>query len=159
MTKAKGTFACPICGHDKPHHHPDKQVAAYREDQVRNDGWISTAHRQPNKGGWYLCLGVEVPNDYGKNPDDGFLAHQRWSVISWLNWVRNGGAICGRYTTTESEIQEVLFYDHDGVFRGWRLRNLLGNAVPSGAESRFAVYAKPKYWRELPAGLKAHQEP
>ena len=87
-----GTFACPICGLDKPHHHPDEQVAAYREDQVRRDGWTSVAHRQPKESGWYLCLGIEVdPDQYGKKKDF-WTPNERWSQLSWFRWVRNAGA-------------------------------------------------------------------
>jgi hypothetical protein len=32
---AGGTFACPICGHDKPHHHTEKEITAFREDGIR----------------------------------------------------------------------------------------------------------------------------
>lgn len=141
----KGTFACPICGLDRPHHHPEAQVVAYREDQIRADGWISTAHRQPEGRGWYLCKDIEIdPEQYGPirdQDDDWSYQNPRWSQLSWFLWVRDGGEV-------GDHPPDVLFYDRS--CRNWRLRNLLGNAVRSGAESRFAVFAQPKYWRELP---------
>lgn len=148
MTEAEGTFACPICGYDKPHHHSDKQVAAYREDQARNDGWTSAQHRNPKKSGWYLCLGVEIDLHQYSEPKGFWGHHPRWSQLSWLKWVREAGARQG--ADSEHEVQEVLYFDALGQ-RGWYLRNWLGNAVPSGAESRFSVGAQPKYWRDLPA--------
>ena len=149
--EAQGTFACPICGHDKPHHHPDEQVAAYREDQERDDGWTSPVHRQPKEDGWYLCAGVEVDADQFGGPQDGYLAEHRWRQLSWLKWVREAGARQG--PGWEHEVQEVLYYSRRGQ-SGWYLRNWLGNAVPSGEESRFPVRAQPKHWRELPVGVR-----
>lgn len=142
--ESRGTFACPICGLDTPHYHSEEQVAAYREDTIRHDDWVSAAHRNPKESGWYLCLGVEVdPSQYGEPKS--FMGNERWSQLSWLLWVRFGGNNGSR----PEEIPEVLWYGlRDGR---WRLRNLLGNAVRSGAESRFAVRACPKYWRALPA--------
>lgn len=137
-----GTYTCPICGLDKPHHHPDEQVLAYREDQIRRDGWTSAAHRQPKESGWYLCFGVEVnPDQYGKKKDF-WTANERWSQLSWFIWVREAGS----HGVAECEIPEVLYFDRNS---GWKLRTFLGNAIVSGAESRFPVYAKPKYWRDL----------
>ena len=142
----EGTYACPICGLDRPHYHPDEQVAAYREDQVRSDGWTSTAHRLPKKRGFYLCLGVEVdPNQFGTKKDF-WTPNARWSQLAWFKWVRDGGA---NYIP-ERQIQEVLYLEDNYGQPYWRLRNLLGNAVPSGVESRFAVRASPKFWRNLP---------
>lgn len=36
MTALTGTFACPICGEDSPHHHTDAEQKAYR---ARFPGW------------------------------------------------------------------------------------------------------------------------
>lgn len=33
--EARGTFACPICGDDKPHHHTAKVVDAYQNKRNR----------------------------------------------------------------------------------------------------------------------------
>lgn len=137
MSEATGTFACPICGYDKPHPHSEAEQAAYREDQMRgNDGWTSNAKRRPAKRGWYLCRDVEVPF---KRPgfDDW---NPRSSQLSWFLWVRDG-ASCG------DKVPEVLHFDGTR----WSLRNLLGNAAVSGAESRYEVEACPRYWREVPA--------
>jgi hypothetical protein len=148
----RGTYDCPICGIDYPHHHPDEKVLAYREDQIhRNDGWTSTAHHQPKERGWYLCLGVEIdPDQYGKKKDF-WDHHPLWHQLSWFLWVRSG-ANAGH---NNDEIPEVLYYDQ--TYSRWSLRNLLGNATRSGAESRKTVFAKPKYWRELPK-LRQHKE-
>ena len=142
----EGTFACPICGHDQPHYHPDEQVAAYRADSARDDGWISTKHRQPKKSGWYLCAGVKIDPDQCGAKKDFQTPDDQWSQLSWLKWVRDIGAL----HLPEHEIQEVLYFDgrHGGSV--WRLRNFLGIAVISGAEARFPVRARPEYWRDLP---------
>ncbi len=148
-----GTFACPICGTEVPHPHTEAEQKAYREEQLhpRQDGWNRTELKKPNKRGWYLCVGVEVPADqYGK-PKDFWDNNEQWSQLSWFAWVRLGGA----RGWSENEIQEVLFYDP--MYGGWQLRNFLGNAVISGAESRHQVRANPKYWRELPYFKKRSQ--
>lgn len=146
MSEPKGTSACPICGLEIPHPHTEAEQSAYREEQLRGavDGWIRTELRRPKERGWYLCRGVEVPADQFGKPKDFWDNHPRWSQLSWFKWVRTGGA----RGWSESEIPEVLFFDP--MWGGWQLLNLLGNAVPSGAESRHRVEAKPKYWRELP---------
>lgn len=123
-----GTFACPICGYDKPHGHSEEVQAAYRDDQIRNDGWTSTIKRTPAESGWYLCADVEVPY----NGD-----HQ----LSWFLWVRQGAA-------RGEKVPEVLYWD--AMYQSWTLRNLLGNATVSGEESRHRVYAAPRYWRDVP---------
>ena len=137
----RGTFSCPICGYDKPHAHSDEQTAAYHEDQIhRDDGWINAAHQDPERSGWYLCSGVQIdPEQFGK-PEDFWDRNDRRSQLSWLIWVRNGASY--------GDIPEVLFFERTSG--GWQLRNLLGDAVVSGADCRYAVHAKPKYWRELP---------
>ena len=145
-----GSSVCPICGVDRPHWHSDEQTAAYREDQVHGgDGWTSVALRQPKEWGFYLCLDVRIdPDQYGK-PKDFWQGHERWSQLSWFLWVRDGGKM-GR---TERDIPEVLFYDN--IQGNWQLRNLLGNAAVSGAESRHPVIANPRYWRPLPVARKS----
>lgn len=142
----QGTFACPICGHDKPHPHSDEEIAAYRDNQMRgDDGWTSCVLGKPTKSGWYLCLGIKVPLDQKQAPKDVWdNSKPQWSQLSWFLWVREGAA-----RDMETRVPEVLYYDH--LLQRWSLRNLLGNAVPSGEESRWAVIAYPKYWRSVPA--------
>lgn len=134
---AKGTFACPICGVGEPHGHPDDVIAAYRYDQVRNDGWTSTIKALPKHSGWYLCREVTIPRK--QNQDASVLNPQ----LSWFLWVRDGAA-----RDIETAVPEVLHYE--ALDQRWSLRNLLGNATMSGAESRYRVYASPRYWREVP---------
>jgi len=154
MTEAQGTFACPICGVESPHSHSEATQAAYREEQIsgrfygEGDGWIRTELHRPKERGWYLCLGVEIDADQFGKPKDIWERHDRWSQLSWFKWVRQGGA----RGHLESDIPEVLYYDP--FYGGWQLRNLLGNAVYSGAENRHRVQAEPKYWRELPPFIK-----
>jgi|ERR1700733_3383086 len=128
LSEPKGTFACPICGIDVPHPHTESEQKAYREEQLRGgigvDGWIRNELRRPKERGWYLCRGIDVPADQFGKPKDFWDHHPRWSQLSWFKWVRTGGAS----GWSESEIQEVLFFDP--MWGGWRLRNLLGNAVP-----------------------------
>jgi len=143
-----GTFTCPICGHDQPHAHSDIQQKAYHEEQLRAgwpavDGWNRTDVQTPTGAGWYLCRGIEVPQEqYGKAKDF-WHPNEMESQLSWFKWVRTGG--CNSHTS--DEIGEVLYFDPNF---GFMLRNLLGNAVRSGDESRRRVIACPKYWRELP---------
>lgn len=131
----KASSKCPICGVDTPHYHSPEQAEAYRSDQMRDDGWTSTAHKVPTKRGWYLCLGVEIDTDQAQP----HLRHQ----ISWFLWVRDGAA-----RDFASKIPEALYFDQ--MEGGWRLRNLLGNAHESGRENRHPVFAKVQYWREIP---------
>jgi hypothetical protein len=153
LPEPTGTFECPICRIDHPHAHTDAQEKAYREEQLRGqfqhgseskDGWNRIELKQPKERGWYLCRGIEIPADQFGKPKDIWDHHPRWSQLSWFNWVRSGGM----RGWSENEIPEVLFFDP--IYGGWQLRNLLGNAVVSGAESRHRVTAYPKYWRELP---------
>lgn len=147
--EAQGTMACPICGVDRPHWHSDEQTAAYREDQIhQGDGWVSAAHRQPAVPGWYLCADIKIDRKQFGEKKDFWAPNDRWSQLSWFLWVREAGT----HGAWENEIPEVLFYDPRAG--GWFLRNFLGNAVPSGAESRHAVSAEPKYWRDLPLRRK-----
>jgi hypothetical protein len=147
QSEPQGTFECPICGLDQPHYHPPTQVNAYHADQIRNDGWVSVAHKLPRKSGWYLCTRVNIDAD--QYNDHGSRSQQ----LGWLLWVRDGGSFYDRL----HQIPEVLYYDH--VEQSWQLLNLLGNAVPSGAESRFPVYARPKYWQPLPAPPQQETKP
>src|SRR5690242_21053165 len=117
-----GTFACPICGQDTPHGHPNEVVVAYRADQIRNDGWTSTIKAQPTESGWYLCRDVDVPSTQNLND----------SQLGWFLWVRDGKA-------QGQQIPEVLHYCR--MRQRWTLRNLLGNASISGRESRWEVEA------------------
>jgi hypothetical protein len=157
MSELVGTFACPICGVDVPHPHSDAQQKAYHEEQLRGgiacDGWIRAELRQPKERGWYLCLGVEVPPDQFGKPKDFYDRNDRHSQLHWFNWVRQAGNV----GWSDQEIQEVLFYEP--IYGGWRLRNCLGNAVRSGAESRHRVAAYPKYWRELPGFTNSGEVP
>lgn len=121
-------------------------MAAYHADQERADGWTSTAHRQPKEDGWYLCLGIEIDLEQYGSPKDFWHANERRSQLSWLLWVREAGA---SYCAAGG-IQEVLRFERSHGRPVWTLRNFLGNATPSGAESRFAVEAQPEYWRDLP---------
>ena len=150
MSEPTGTFACPICGVDVPHPHTEEEQAAYREEQVsgrwyNSDGWNRTLLRRPKERGWYLCRGVEVPRDqYGPSSGDIWNPNERWSQLSWFLWVREAA----RGGLMDEEICEVLHFDP--MHNGFTLRNFLGNAVVSGAESRRPVVAYPKYWRRLP---------
>jgi hypothetical protein len=154
--EVSGTFACPICGVDMPHSHSETEQKAYHEEQLRGqlhgnegDGWIRTELRRPKARGWYLCRGVEVHADQFGKPEDIWHHHPWWSQLSWFKWVREAG----RHGYSDSEIAEVLHFDP--YHGGFTLRNYLGDAVVSGAESRYPVIARPKYWRELPGFAKA----
>jgi hypothetical protein len=149
VNEAIGTFACPICGYDKPHSHDDAVVAAYREDQIRNDGWISAIKQLPTKSGWFLCLGIEVAADQRGKPAHFDDYRPQWSQLSWFKWVREGAA-----RDVEARVPEVLYWDH--IYSTWSLRNLLGNAVPSGEDVRWRVLASPRYWRDVPPLGSAH---
>jgi hypothetical protein len=139
-SELKGTFACPICGLDKPHAHSEAEQKGYREDQIRNDGWTSTAKRRPSESGWYLCMDVEVPREQYGQYDDSPNARQ----LSWFLWVRSATV----NPIQEKSVPEVLHFDR--VTQRWTLRNCLGDATPSGREMRVEVSAKPRYWRSVP---------
>ncbi|GAB3763660.1 hypothetical protein GCM10028796_17560 [Ramlibacter monticola] len=137
-TEARGTFACPICGKDTPHHHPDNVVAAYRDDQARQDGWISTLVRLPNDpvGKFYLCRGHEVipPN---KDEDEGL-----WQEVHGMLWQRRMAAYMGA---------EALQWDQDRqsfLLAQW---TNMGNPDWKDSDRRAPVYVKPTHWREIPA--------
>ena len=130
--EARGTFSCPICGYDKPHAHSKAETAAYREDQIRNDGWTSAA-KHPSESGWYLCMGVNI--DRKQRYED--------AQLSWFLWVREGAA-----RGIATNIPEVLYFEKS--MQRWSLRNALGNACISGAENRWLVVAQPRYWRVVP---------
>lgn len=139
-----GTFSCPICGVGVPHSHTETEQKAYHEEQLRGqmhgntgDGWIRSDLRRPKERGWYLCRGVEITH-----PEHPY--NERDSQLSWFIWVRDAA----RHGLMDSEICEVLHFDP--IYGGFTLRNRLGNAVHSGAESRWPVICHPKYWRELP---------
>ena len=144
--KLVGTFACPICGRDTPHSHSEDAVQGYRSDSIRDDGWVSAAYKQPEERGWYLCLDVKINLlQYGDPPKMFSGSNELYSQLWWFNWVRSGG----EGSTLRKDIPEVLYFEGAPSF-SWRLRNLLGNASVSGAESRRTVMATPKYWRQLP---------
>lgn len=141
-TLAQGTFACPICGQETPHHHPDDQVAAYQDDNLRNDGWVSVAHRSPRPDElWervpegtrtrlFLVRGhkIEVPN-----PD--------WHNVSYNAYQRVHEA-----TGYEAEVAEW-----DRGYQLFRLLHWSGNARVDGSEGRHPVFIKPTHWRFVPA--------
>jgi hypothetical protein len=132
IEQVRGTFSCPICGVPHPHAHSAQTQRAYQEDQIRNDGWISTAKIRPTERGWYLCMGIDIP----KTQD--WMNEQQ---LDWFLWVREAAA------RGEELIPEVLYFDGQSQ---WSLRNMLGNAVYSGAENRRQVFATVKYWRPVP---------
>lgn len=128
---ALGTFACPICGVDNPHHHPDEQVAAYRDDQVRRDGWISVLHRLPREyfPKFYLIRGhrIEVPKD-------------DWSNVSYNAFQRR----------SEGPGYPAEVAEWDLARRSFLLLHWSGNARRSGEEGRSPVYVRPTHWRGTP---------
>lgn len=125
-----GTFNCPICGYDKPHGHESVVVAAYHDDQVRNDGWTSVIVSRPKKRGLYLCRGHKLiaPKANEDFYNVGYNGYQRIH--------ENGG-----YEA------EVLEFSNDGHFC---LLHYSGNALPSGEEGRHPVYVEPSHWMVLP---------
>jgi hypothetical protein len=125
---------CPICGYDKPHGHDAATVEAYRSDQIRRDGWISTAVRLPQGGPavadrYFLCRGhrLQVPKDADYN-NIHYLSYQRMSEHAGYP-------------------AEVLEFD---ATRGFYLLHRAGNAKMSGAEGRTPVYVSPTHWMPLP---------
>jgi hypothetical protein len=129
-TEALGTFACPICGQATPHSHPPQQVAAYQDDQVRNDGWISMAHKMPRPVGWsgfYLIRGhrLDVPQPDYNNVS--YNAYQRRDE-------RDG------FPAEVAEWEGSKFM----------LLHWSGNARIDGTEGRSPVFVNPTHWRELP---------
>jgi hypothetical protein len=145
----RGTFACPICGYDKPHAHSEEEQKAYHEEQLRGqfpstDGWNRTAIKKPTMPGWYLCRGIEIPPDQYGVKKDFWTPNQRYSQLSWFLWCRKAG----QNGCFGDEVPEVLYFSRESVFS---LRNFLGDAVPSGHENRRRVVAYPKYWREIPS--------
>ena len=138
---AIGTFACPICGQDTPHHHSARQAAAYRDDQIRNDGWISVAHRMPRDDElWesvstgtrhrlFLVRGhkLEVPD-----PDHHNVSYNAYQ----------------RYREMNGYEAEVVEYDRDR--QSFCLLHWSGNARPDGKEGRSPVFVTPTHWRLIP---------
>lgn len=132
----QGTVVCPICGYDRPHAHTADEQQAWREDQMRNDGWCSSLLALPSESGWYLCMGVEVI----RRKDD--------SQHSWFLWVRDFmTGVSG--VRNQDHVPEVLYYSR--TEHSWLLRNALGNATYSGAENRRPVTATARLWRVVPA--------
>lgn len=134
-TELRGTFACPICGQDTPHHHQPEVVEAYRSDQVRRDGWVSTLVRLPKDmvSKFYLCRGHRiVPPPKEEN-------EQRWSDIHGILWQRRMGHMMDA---------EVLQWDQGA--QSFLLAQWIGPSTISGTDIRTPVYVKPTHWRELP---------
>jgi len=151
IEELRGTFACPICGYDKPHAHSDAEQKAYHEEQLRSqwpstDGWKRTIIKKPPIPGWYLCRGIEIPGDQYGEKKDFWDRHPMFSQLAWFIWCREGG----QHGDAGNDIPEVLYFESLPNAR-FVLRNLLGDAVPDGHENRRRVIAYPKYWRELPA--------
>lgn len=135
-TVSRGTFACPICGQDTPHHHPTHVVAAYRDDQVRRDGWISTLVRLPKEmiGKFYLCRGHKiVPPPQDEN-------EWRFREIHGMLWQRRTGHLMDA---------EVLQWDEGA--QSFLLAQWTGSGNLDGRDTRAPVYVTPTHWRELPA--------
>jgi hypothetical protein len=129
-TEALGTFACPICGQETPHHHPPQQVAAYQDDLVRNDGWTSMAHKMPRPVGWsgfYLIRGhrLDVPQ-----PD--------YNNVSYNVYQRRD--------ERDGYPAEVAEWDGSKFM----LLHWSGNARIDGTEGRSPVFVNPTHWREIP---------
>jgi hypothetical protein len=131
-TELRGTFACPICGQESPHHHSDEQVAAYRDDQVRRDGWTSAVVRLPRDrvGGFYLIRGhhIKVPKD-------------DYSNVSYN--------VYQRVTEGPGYPAEVAQWDES--HQSFALLHWAGNARLDGSEGRSPVFVTPTHWRDLPA--------
>lgn len=129
LNEVVGTYACPICGYDKPHGHEENVIAAYRADQIRNDGWFSVVVNQPKSSGLYLVRGHHL-----KRPkNDPFN-------ISYLEYQRRG--------ESRGYLAEVVHYDH--ILHRFYLLHFAGNAQHDGHEGRHAVYISPTQWREIP---------
>jgi hypothetical protein len=80
-----GTYDCPICGHDQPHGHTDEAVAAYHDDQIRNDGWTSRVVRMPDKSGYYLIKDFAISFDT-ESPRYANAVHlAKWRRPTWGN--------------------------------------------------------------------------
>jgi hypothetical protein len=131
-TKVVGTFACPICGQDTLHHHSPEVVEAYRSDQVRRDGWISTLVRLPTNEfpRFYLARGHEVVR-----PEDD------WHNVSYVQYQRVQAYDIKKHG-------EVL--EWDPLQQRFLLLYWSGNARVSGEEGRRPVYVTPTHWRPLP---------
>lgn len=134
-TELRGTFACPICGQNTPHHHPAEVAEAYRSDQVRRDGWISTLVRLPNDmvGKFYLCRGHKIVPP-SKEDDE-----WRWQEVHGMLWQRRMAHMMEA---------EVLQWDQHA--QSFLLAQWTGRGTISGSDSRAPVYVKPTHWRELP---------
>jgi len=130
MDDLQASSACPICGQDTPHDHPEDQVAAYHNDQIRNDGWVSVKHKLPRPvgpRGFYLIRGhrIEVPQPDYQNVN--YNAYQR-------------------VTERHSYPAEVAEWEGSKFM----LLHWSGNARIDGSEGRTPVYVSPTHWREIP---------
>lgn len=136
---ALATTTCPICGQETPHAHSEqvkadyhnKNIAPYRDDLLRNDGWLSlTYSRPPNKPrSFYLIRGhkIQIPEDDWHNVS--YNVYQR--VHEW-----------------EGFPAEVAQWD-SGEQR-FMLLHWSGSARVSGKEGRRPVYVAPTHYREIP---------
>lgn len=130
-----GTTACPICGYDQPHGHTKEEQKAYRDDQLRADGWISTAKQKPKQAGAYLCYGHSFKP--GKHDHDMF--ENKLREDKFLAMSRH-----------ETFYPEVLFYEYDGsIASHFRLMILPIVSTRSGGYRRELI-VQPTFWREIP---------
>jgi hypothetical protein len=127
MSEAVGTFACPICGHDKPHGHPDVVTDAWRDDQRRADGWTSTIVRTPTTRGFYLCTGHTLIN----TDNDSLIAE----AVQ-----RRGEAERGGFPA------EVLEWDGPAG-HGFLL---FDTPFIGRTGKRKGIFVRPTHWRDLP---------
>jgi len=121
----QGTFACPICGFDRPHHHDGPVVSAWRDDAIRADGWTSCIVRLPKPPGFYLCTGhkFDLSHRHIDDLQDGVL-HQRDDL---------------------GLPAEVLHFSPGHGF--WLVQfPWVGRSAPR----RKMIYAHPTHWRDVP---------
>lgn len=129
---ALGTFACPICGLDKPHHHADEVVGAYRADEIRNDGWISYPERFPEREGPYLVK------------DFSLVSHSL-----------DAEGLIKAYSPAWGNDQLIVGEWHRNPFRF-----SLPFRVPNRFGEMQSIFVTPKFWREIPtASRTSHPQP
>lgn len=134
-----GTSTCPICGTSTPHSHSEqaqadyrtRDIAPYRDDLARNDGWLSLTYaRPPSKPRtFYLIRGhkIKIPKDDWYNVN--YNVYQR--IHEW------DGFPAEVAEWDDSEQQFMLLH--------WS-----GNARMGGEEGRRPVYVYPTHFREIP---------
>lgn len=127
-----GTFACPICGHDKPHAHTVEAASAYNDDQIRNDGWTSSACRMPKEKGFYLIKDFTFLN----------VDSARYSYVKLLAGWRRPCPSLGM----APEVAEYGHIHEPDYFR------LLYHPIANDRveQSYLPVLVHPKFWRPLP---------